>query len=1190
MGPLAMGLLLVMAAGLRGCGREPAADDAAGLPVEAKENEPVRWPDRMEDERAGVVVREVEAGVYEITVCLRAGGGAPAVQHAVRLRHGEHVFWEGAVEEIEQFGRAGVPGLSVCWRARPGEVLHGLGERFDSLDLAGQTVEMWIQDAPGQDGGSASYFTTPVLFSRAGYALFAADNPEGRFDLNSRGDGWHRYERAGRDLTFWVVHGADLRELVTRRAGILGGLRGVPDWAWGPWISRNSYENQAEAEEAIEGMVSRGIPVAAIVQEAWKGTSDTGEFNSFSRHGWPEADRFLARCEELGIRNILWQVPILHPDSPHFRTAKDRGYFVTDPEGGVRLREHWLAGFGNIDFTNPEAAAFWKDLMRPLMRKPSIAGFKADDGEDIQPADVFHDGRRGWQMHNEYSFRYARALTELMDEEGVDGFLWSRSGSLGIEQVPGLWAGDQFATWEQMASLIPAGLSAGLSGAPFWGHDIGGYIGDPGAELYVRWAQFGAFSPFMQYHGIEPREPWAFGERVAAIYKRLAHLRMNLRPTLIALGREASETGLPLMRPMGMEFPDDARFLREQTQYMLGPDLLVAPVLEPGSGRRIAFPEGTWHHLLHPVSFEGPADAEVALAEESVPVFVREGAELAVEREAGAELGEWRAGAGEHPMAYGPERAVLRRLSAPFRGDVAARTAEVSFRADPALAGRLVVESRMGEEEPWLEHTLRWAGEMCAADLGRTERPPAAGERQAYRIRLTAQGAEPERLLFRGELRWENPVTVKISADGPGYFREGRRTLQTVLRNSTGRRVPVRMVVDVDEQAAALPVDTSTVLPAHSEKTLDWILDFGPRAGGSDRRIRFHVSSGDVAMGAEEVVFPNAWRWIVAGPFPMPPRAGHGVPLPPEWIVQPDVRFATPEGAVRWWALDADHPVRNDGIDFTEAFGPRDHAVAYAATKIVSDRAQEAELRLGSDDTVAVWLNGRRVHDVETYRTAAPDQEIVPVRLERGTNRVVAKVAQDTGGWKLHFRLTGPSGAPLDGVRDGFADHGDYDPLRPEAERIVPMAEPATWKLAGPFPAGLLESRMKAVGLDALAGLTWQPAAAPLRRDEAMDLAAHLGSRTNSEAYAMLDVVVDKATAGEIRCGSDDGLTLWVNGRERLDVRRPRGFTPDQDVVRVELAPGRNRITARIRQEQGDWKFRAEVWDVSVFPPRPLAR
>src|SRR5690606_14616736 len=137
--------------------------------------------------------------------------------------------------------------------------------------------------------------------------------------------------------------------------------------------------------------------------------------------------------------------------------------FVRKPDGSVSHRQEWLAGFANVDFTNPAAAAWWKDMMRNEIRL-GVAGYKADDGEDIKPDDVFHDGRRGWQMHNEYSTLYNKALTEALDEEGADGLLWARSGSLGIEQYPALWAGDQGATWQQLRSLIPAGLSASISG------------------------------------------------------------------------------------------------------------------------------------------------------------------------------------------------------------------------------------------------------------------------------------------------------------------------------------------------------------------------------------------------------------------------------------------------------------------------------------------------------------------------------------------------------------------------------------------------------------------------------------------------------------------------------------------------------------------------------------------------------
>lgn len=1157
----------------------------------------------MKTGHLSVKVVERDPGVFAITVRPAAGtepaSGSPSGPHnhivmnpangSVTLRHRGNTLWEGRITELDSFGRAAGPGLAVQWRARDGEALFGLGERFDALDVAGRRVEMWIADKPGQEGGTASYFTTPVLFSSAGYGLFAGDNPEGVFDLNSGGDGRHRYERAGRELRLWVIAGNGLRELVRTRTKIIGGLRGVPDWVWGPWISRNSYENQVEAEEAVEAMAARNIPIGAIVQEAWKGPGDTGEYNSFSRGGWPDPDRFLARCAELGIRNVLWQVPILHPSSPHYREAEANGWFVKAPDGSVRLRRHWLAGHGNIDFTNPDAVAFWQDLMRPLLRMDSISGFKADDGEDIEPEDVFSDGRRGWQLHNEYSARYAQALTDLMDQEGVDGFLWSRSGSLGIEQVPGLWAGDQYASWEQMASLVPAGLSASLSGMPFWGHDIGGYIGDPGPELYIRWAQFGALSPLMQYHGIQPREPWHFGERTAAIYQKLAMLRMNLRPLLIQLGREAAETGLPIMRPLAMEFPDDDRFAREQTEYMLGADLLVAPVLEPGEGRRVAFPEGVWQHLLHPVSFRGGGELELALRDDSAPVFVREGAVIPMELDENAAPGQWREGTPVRDQTYGPDRAVLELRAAPYWADVAERRAEVVFAAPPATAGRLAMESRPGADGEWRAHELMDRGDgTWSADLVLPDDNPRPGERQEYRIMLRGDGRE--RLVFPGNLEWKTPLELVAMPEGAAYVSAGRRLVPTRVNNLSGRPVEVRVRIHTDDDVTPTQAEQVLTLPAGGGQTLEWVLDFRPRAGAGDRRVGFTADSGGARVAGDEVVYARPWRWIVAGPFPTPPRTGHRIPLPPEWRAGPDLMFETAEGPVRWWALDAGHMERNDGVDFTEAFGRRDHAVAYALTKIRSDRDRDVELHLGSDDTLGVWVNGTPVHDNETYRTAAPGQDTVPARFRRGVNYVMAKVAQDRGGWKLHIRVTGPGGAPATGLEDGFDNIDAYDPHRPNSPRRVAEVKPAAWKVAGPLPPGTMEERLAAEGDRALAGLEWRDAEAALPLDAAIDLNRLLGPRENAEAVAAAAVSVKRDTPVEIRCGSDDGLTLWVNGEQLLDVERLRGFTPGEDRVRTTLPAGRSRIVARIRQADGGWAFRIEVWDVSVYPPRPLLR
>ena len=1141
--------------------------------------------------RVTVRAKDRGDGVYEIRARAEAGKTKGKGEAAsIHLRDGRGEFWSGAVEEIERYGRAGVRGLRVRWRSRPGEALYGLGERFDGLDVGGKRVEMWIRDVPGQDGGAATYYATPVLYSGAGYAIFAADNPEGEFDLDSGGDGWHRYERAGSELKFWVASGGNLRELVEKRTKTIGGLRGAPDWAWGPWISRNSYESQAEAEEVLAEMARRRIPVAAMVQEAWKGPVETGEYNEFSRQRWPGAGRFLERCEERGIRNVLWQVPIVHPESPEYGAAAALGYFVKDAAGAPRLRKRWMEGFANVDFTDPEAAEFWKDRMRPLLAHGAIGGFKADDGEDVEPEDWFADGRRGWQLHNEYAALYARALTELLDEEGAEGFLWSRSGSLGIEKTPGLWAGDQHATWEQMATLVPAGLSAGLSGAPFWGHDIGGYVGDPGEELYVRWAQFGALSPMMQYHGMGAREPWAFGERAAGIYKKLARLRMNLRPTLAALGKEAERKGWPIMRPMAMEFPGEGRFAREQTQYMLGADMLVAPVLEAKPGRKIAFPEGEWQHLLHPVAVRGPAEIEVAVADDSVPAFVREGAVLGVELEEGAELGEWSEGMPARKLEYARERTLLRDLRAPFRGDALEQTAKVGFRAARGVGGRVEVQVRRRGDGRWVEVPATIAGGRHEADLGSVGAGHAAGDRQPYRIWLRGKDGKRGRALYWGEVEWEMPATIEFRAEGGRYLEMGRKTATTVLRNASDRPLPVRATVQTDVGAAAMPSEYATVLAPRSETAVEWVLDFGAPEGLGDRRAVFRLASKDREAGAVEATYCRPWRWIVAGPFPAPPGEGRRIPFPPEWEGGADARFETPEGLVRWRALDAGHVVRNDGIDLAEAFGAREHAVGYAETRIWSEREQDVELRMGPDDALAAWVNGELVFDAETRGPAVPDSVAVPARFHAGTNRILAKVAQETGEWKLHFRATGPGGGQAGGLRDGFGDVGEYDPGRPEEGKVERMELPAVWKIAGPYPAGILEARIRSVGLDALNGLDWKEAAAPRRRDGAIDLRRELGAREGVEAYAMLDVLAAEATPVEIRCGSDDGLTVWANGLELFDAKVGRAFAPGENRVRAEFRPGRNRVVLRVRQETGEWKFRAEVWDVGRRPARPLAR
>jgi alpha-glucosidase (family GH31 glycosyl hydrolase) len=242
-------------------------------------------------------VARAAAGATSDASPLVAGDAALSFEgESVVIRRGATIVWRGTLRTLDDFGRARVPGIEIAWNAHPDEKIYGLGERFDQFNQAGKRVDLWIEDAPGQgDRSTRTYYAAPVAYSSAGYALFTSDNPESVFDLNSGGDGVNRVQRAGENVTFYVAVAGSLVDLIDRRTAIQGRPRNVPAWTFGPWISRNSYETQAEAEEAIRGHLDRGNPVAAIVQEAWKGSSETGDFNNFSKDAGPKSNRF-SRC------------------------------------------------------------------------------------------------------------------------------------------------------------------------------------------------------------------------------------------------------------------------------------------------------------------------------------------------------------------------------------------------------------------------------------------------------------------------------------------------------------------------------------------------------------------------------------------------------------------------------------------------------------------------------------------------------------------------------------------------------------------------------------------------------------------------------------------------------------------------------------------------------------------------------
>jgi alpha-D-xyloside xylohydrolase len=228
-------------------------------------------------------------------------------------------------------------------------------------------------------------------------------------------------------------------------------------------------------------------------------------------------------------------------------------------------------------------------------------------------------------MHNLYPLVYNQAVFEVTQEVKGAGLVWARSGWAGMQRYPVCWSGDPASQWDSLAFTLRGGLSLGLSGVPFWSHDVGGYRGHPGEKLYIRWAQFGLFCSHTRCHGESQREPWFFGPRAVEIFRRYARLRYQLFPYLYSAAIEASQTGLPVIRAMPLAYPEDPNTYDKDLQYLFGPSILVAPVYDESDRRSVYLPEGTWFETWTGQEWEGPRSISLSAPIDCLPLFVRAG-------------------------------------------------------------------------------------------------------------------------------------------------------------------------------------------------------------------------------------------------------------------------------------------------------------------------------------------------------------------------------------------------------------------------------------------------------------------------------------------------------------------------------------------------------------------------------------
>jgi alpha-glucosidase len=553
-------------------------------------------------------------------------------------------------------------GARIVLAARPGERFLGCGERSGGLDKRGQRLEFRNRD-PHLRVGGARYLSIPFLLGMvpgrpAGAARGVLLDALGPVDvdlahgddasvvLETRGDGL--------DVTFFP--GPAPADVLRRFTARVGRTPLPPLWALGHHQSRWSYRSEAQVRRLAAELRRRRLPTDVIHLDI--DYMDGYRVFTWSPRRFPDPAALVAELEAQGLRVVTIIDPGVKRDPAYaaYREGSQRGYFCRSDDGEEYRLRVWPGDSALPDFNREEVRSWWGELHRPLL-EAGVAGIWNDmnepagwggdlrlgrlpliyRGQDTRrllqadprdpDSDVSHE-----RVRNVYGLQECRATRDFLERArpGKRPFVLTRSGAAGIQRHAAVWTGDNASRWADLRESIPMLLNLSLSGVPFCGADIGGFSRSCTPELYARWIQLGALYPFARTHSMvatRRQEPWSFGPRVEAIARASLELRMRLLPYLYGLFRESEETGAPVWRPLLWEFPDEPACADVEDQLMLGPALLVAPVLERGARERdVLLPPGRWLAWDDDAAFVGPRRVRVAAPLERLPLFLRAGA------------------------------------------------------------------------------------------------------------------------------------------------------------------------------------------------------------------------------------------------------------------------------------------------------------------------------------------------------------------------------------------------------------------------------------------------------------------------------------------------------------------------------------------------------------------------------------
>jgi len=499
----------------------------------------------------------------------------------------------------------------------PDEKIYGCGESFTEFNKRGERVILWTDDANGVQN-ETMYKPIPFYMSSRGYGVFMHHSSPITVDFGKYFGGVNSMMIGDDELDFFIFIGQP-KDILDEYTDLTGKAPMPPLWSFGFWMSRITYFSEADGKKVVQMLRKNKIPADVLhFDTGWFGIDWRNDY-TFPSDRFPDPERMLREFQQDGIRVSLWQLPYFTPQNTLFKELVDNDLVVRDRKGNLPYED------AVPDFTNPSAVKWYQDKIAGLL-KLGVGVIKVDFGEAAPANGIYSNGRTGFYEHNMYPLRYNKVVADITEEITGYPFIWARSTWAGSQRYPVHWGGDAATSNTAMAATLRGGLSLGLCGFTFWSHDIGGFVTSSPEDLYRRWTPFGMLSSHVRTHGNPPTEPWEYNEEFMNSFRLADNMRYELMPYIYTQAKLSSEKGLPMVRALFVEYPEDPGAWLIGNQYLFGSEMLVAPLFENGIERHIYLPQGdNWIDYQTGLKYS-PGWHKVTAGQIPVIIMVREGA------------------------------------------------------------------------------------------------------------------------------------------------------------------------------------------------------------------------------------------------------------------------------------------------------------------------------------------------------------------------------------------------------------------------------------------------------------------------------------------------------------------------------------------------------------------------------------